>query len=208
MRKSEAYKKLTTTDKFPLLETNEGCLHESTAIAKYFCTLAGKFLGSNAIERSQVDQWVAYANTTLLPTCYTVYKAIFGWAEVEKADYDQASKDLKAYAKVLNTALEGKQFLVGDSASLADVVVGSVLQYAFQTTLDGGFRKAMKNLEPWAARVYGMSEFKAVHGATQLCAKPLKAVTKEAPKEEKKKKEAPAPKPKEEKKEEKKLDNV
>lgn len=66
----------------------------------------------------------------------------------------------------------------------------------------------MKNLEPWAKGVYDLNEYKAVHGAIQLCAKPLKAVTKEAPKEEKKKKEA-APKPKEEKKvEEKKLDNV
>lgn len=131
MRKSDDYKKKTTTDKFPLLETSEGCLHESTAIAKYLCTLAKKFLGNNAVERSQVDQWVAYANTTLFPACYTVYKGIFGWAEVEKADYDQASKDLKAYAKVLNTALEGKKFLVGNSVSLADVVVGSVLMYAF-----------------------------------------------------------------------------
>jgi glutathione S-transferase len=164
MRKSDAYKKLTTTDKFPLLQTEEGCLHESTAICKYFCTLAGKFLGSNAIERSQVDQWVAYANTTLSPCTYTVYKSIFGWAEVDKADYDQASKDLKAYSKTLNTALEGKQFLVGNSLSLADVVVGAVLQYAFQTTLDGGFRKAMKNLEPWAKGVYALNEYKAVHG--------------------------------------------
>jgi len=57
----------------------------------------------------------------------------------------------------------------------------------------------MKNLEPWAKGVYDLNEYKAVHGVIQLCAKPLKAVTKEAPKEEKKKKEA-APKPKEEKK--------
>jgi len=55
-RKTPAYKALTTTDKFPLLQTAEGSLHESSAIAKYFCSLAGgKFLGSTAVERSQVD---------------------------------------------------------------------------------------------------------------------------------------------------------
>lgn len=55
-RKSEEYKKLTTTDKFPLLQTNEGGLHETTAICKYFCALAdNKYLGSNAVQRSQVD---------------------------------------------------------------------------------------------------------------------------------------------------------
>ena len=52
-RKSAEYKKLNTTDKFPLLETKEGGLHESTAICKYFCALAdNKFLGSNAVQRS------------------------------------------------------------------------------------------------------------------------------------------------------------
>jgi glutathione S-transferase len=41
---------LTTTDSFPLLQTSEGNLHESTAIAVYFCQLAGgKYLGSNAV---------------------------------------------------------------------------------------------------------------------------------------------------------------
>jgi elongation factor 1-gamma len=208
MRKSDAYKKLTTTDKFPMLQTDEGCLHESTAICKYLCTVSKKLLGSNAVERSQVDQWVAYCNTQLFPTSYTVYKGIFGWAEVDKADWDQAGKDLKAHAKTLNTALEGKKYLVGNSVSLADLVVASMLQYAFQTTLDGGFRKAMKNLEPWAQSIYGLKEFKSVHGQTQLCAKPLKPVVKEAPKEPKKKAEPAAAKPKEEKKEEKKLDNV
>jgi elongation factor 1-gamma len=52
-RKTPGYKALTTTDKFPLLQTADGCLHESTAIAKYFCTLAGgKFLGTTAVERA------------------------------------------------------------------------------------------------------------------------------------------------------------
>jgi glutathione S-transferase len=52
-RKTPGYKALTTTDKFPLLVTAEGNLHESTAIAKYFCSLAGgKFLGNTPVERS------------------------------------------------------------------------------------------------------------------------------------------------------------
>jgi glutathione S-transferase len=52
-RKTPEYKAITTTDRFPLLQTEHGCLHESTAIAKYFCNLAGgKFLGANASQRS------------------------------------------------------------------------------------------------------------------------------------------------------------
>jgi elongation factor 1-gamma len=65
----------------------------------------------------------------------------------------------------------------------------------------------MKNLEPWALSVFSLKEYMTVHGKVQLCAKALKPVVKEAPKEPKKKAEPVAAKPKEEK-EEKKLDNV
>jgi len=89
--------------------------------------------------------------------------------------------------KVLNTALEGKKFLVGDSISLADVILAAALQNAFQTVLDAGFRKAMKNVEPWIKSVYAVPEYVAVQGSVQLCAKPLKPFNLvEAPKAPKK----------------------
>jgi glutathione S-transferase len=83
-----------------------------------------------------------------------VCQAIFGWAEVRKADYDEASKILKANVKVLNTALEGRKWLVGDEMSIADVAVSQYLSYVLQTVLDGGFRKAMGNVNTWAEACY------------------------------------------------------
>lgn len=81
-RKSDEYKKMTTTDKFPLLQTDEGCIHETSAICKYLCAVSGgKLLGSNAIQRSQVDQWISFLNSSLMGHCMTVYQAVFGWGE-------------------------------------------------------------------------------------------------------------------------------
>ena len=79
---------------------------------------------------------------------------VFGWFPVEKAAYDQCSKDIKAHVKTLNTALEGRKFLVGDSISIADVIVAMSLSMPFQTILDAGFRKAMGNCSNWADSVY------------------------------------------------------
>jgi len=112
--------------------------------------------------------------------------------------------------KVLNTALEGNQFLVGDSVSCADFVVACALKLPFQTVLDAGFRKApvSKNVTAWAERMYKLQPMRNVFGNIQMCAKALKPVVKEEPKEEKKKAAPVAAKPKEEKKVEKKLDNV
>ena len=70
--------------RLPMLETSEGNLYESTAIAKYLCMLQAdsKLLGKNAVERSQVDQWVSYVNSTMGGGVETVCNGIFGWADV------------------------------------------------------------------------------------------------------------------------------
>lgn len=63
------------------------------------------------------------------------------------------------------------------------------LQAAFQTVLDGGFRKAMKNVEAWALANYARPEYVAVNGNVHMAGKALKPsgliepvkVKKEAP---------------------------
>lgn len=171
---------MTTTGKFPLLQTAEGTIHESTAIAKYFCTLAGgKFLGNGPVERAQVDQWIAFSNTSVFPNFMTVNTAVFGWGEIMKADFDEAVKALKAHVKTLNTHLEGKKFLVGDSLTIADVTIANMFLYPFQTVLDAGFRKAMKNVVAWSDSIYQLDSFVKITGKVQLAAKALKPTLKE-----------------------------
>ena len=206
-KKSDKYKKINPRVQFPMLETDEGILYETTAICKYFCQVSGKLLGSNAVERSQVDQWVSYSNSTVAPTTFPVYCGIFGWSEVGEKDYNEASKNLKSQVKVLNTALEGKKYLVGNDLTLADLIMANTLQYGFQTVLDGGFRKAMKNIETWATSIYALPDYVDISGKIIMAAKPLKAVTVAEKKPEKKAAPAAA-KAEAPKKEEKKLDNV
>ena len=81
---------------------------------------------------------------------------------------------MKNDIKTINTALEGKKYLVGDELTIADVIVASNLMYSLQTILDGGFRKAMKNIDSWAKSVYELPAFVSVHGHVKLCDKALK----------------------------------
>jgi len=106
--KSADFKAMNSTDNLPLLKTAEGSLQEASAIIKYLCSLSGKMLGSNEVERSLVDQWFAYVNTTMRGTVNQVNNGIFGTAEITQAAYNDANKNLKNQLKVLNTALEGK----------------------------------------------------------------------------------------------------
>ena len=91
--------------------------------------------------------------------------------------------------------------------TLADLIVGLFLSYMFQTILDAGFRKAMKNVGPWASRVYSHEAIVKILGQIRMCEKPLKPVLVVEKKEEKKK-EAPKPKAEAAAPVEKKLDNV
>jgi elongation factor 1-gamma len=100
-------------------------------------------------------------------------------------------KNLKNDIKTINTALEGKKYLVGDELTIADVIVASNLMYSLQTVLDGGFRKAMKNIDSWAKSVYELPAFVSVHGHVKLCDKALKPFKLVEEKKEEKKKEAP-----------------
>ena len=63
--------------------------------------------------------------------------------------------------------------------------------YSLQTVLDGGFRKAMKNIDSWAKSVYELPAFVSVHGHVKLCDKALKPFKLVEEKKEEKKKEAP-----------------
>lgn len=96
--------------------------------------------------------------------------------------------------KIINTELDGKKFLVGGEATLADVVVALALMESLQTVLDGGFRKAMKNVEAWASSILELPSILKVFGKVQMCSKPLKPFCKIEAKPEKKAAPAPAKK--------------
>jgi len=52
---SKEYKAINITGKFPMLETPEGNLNESIAIAKYLASGHATLLGTNHVERAQID---------------------------------------------------------------------------------------------------------------------------------------------------------
>jgi len=70
---------------------------------------------------------MAYTATTLAPSIHKVMTGIFGTGDILKSEWEEASKDLKSYIKVLNTALEGQKWLAGAEMSFADLYVAGAL---------------------------------------------------------------------------------
>lgn len=111
-----------------ILETPLGDIGSTNAICKFISgSGSSKLLGASAINKSHVDQWLAWRETTLAPCWSVVAAGVFGHGGIHKADYDEQQKKLKEHMKTLNTALEGKKWLAGDDITLADIVLATSL---------------------------------------------------------------------------------
>jgi glutathione S-transferase len=70
---------------------------------------------------------MAYTTSTLAPSIHKVMIGIYGTGDILKSEWEEASKDLKSYIKVLNNALEGQKWLAGAEMSFADLYVAGAL---------------------------------------------------------------------------------
>jgi len=187
---------------FPMLELDSGeIIAESTAICSYFGRL-GAAGGVTPFEQAKCDEWVAFTQTSIMKGIRPVYMGVFGNVEIPSATFAKDINFLKAQAKILNTYLKDRSFLVGDKMTIADAVVAGFLVIAFQTVFDGGFRKGMSNLTAWFTKCIGTDAFVNNMGHIKMTDKAMKAFDSKAVA-----KAAPAPK-KAAKKEEDDLDDL
>jgi glutathione S-transferase len=107
------YLAINPTGKVPSIVDGDFQLWESGAILLYLAEKYGN-LSTNAEEKAQFTKWLFYANSTLL-------MGIF----IEKNREVEMPKLLPP----LNDLLSKQSFLVGDSFSVADIAVGSVLYF-------------------------------------------------------------------------------
>ncbi len=133
--KSAHYLKVHPLGLVPAIEVAGATLFESTAIVGY---LADKFLDKKLApalaskDRALYWQWMMYGAVTLEVPVMTYFMHTVKLPEAARNAglAEEAIKTFKANAAVVNDALTGKPFLVGDSFTAADVVVGSTLIFA------------------------------------------------------------------------------
>jgi elongation factor 1-gamma len=182
--------------KVPVLETKEGCIWESNAIARYVARLDPntKLFGSNAFENALVEQWLDFAGAEVtLPLRVWIYP-ILGYMENHPEATNKAKADIRKVLSILNDYLADKTFLVGERITLADIVVAVSMVYLYKLVLDPGFRKPFVNNNRWFLTCINQPQFQEVIGEVVLCSK--MSVAKSSQVEEKKKQEAPKEKPK------------
>ncbi|KAI6141812.1 glutathione S-transferase C-terminal-like protein [Pisolithus tinctorius] len=134
--------------KIPAFEDNEGFkLIEGATIARYVSSLVPQagLLGRNAKETAQIDQWIHFAETEIQIPGTNIYigmvsKYLPGFGEEECKYYRGfIGRSLKFLEDYLTSRPSG--LLVGDTLTLADIVVATAVMRAGQTVCGTKERK-------------------------------------------------------------------
>lgn len=199
--KKEEFLQKSPTARVPVLETPQGTIFESNAIARYIARIRRdtELYGATFFESGQVDSWIDFSAHELEVPAMMWYYPVLGYMPFNAAATAKAKEDLKRALAVLERHLLHRTYLVGNKVTLADITVASALVYPFKLVLDKDFRKPFSNVVRWFTTIVNQKEFQAVVGEVPLVDKAHLAAgdapaKKEAPKKEAKKetkKEAP-----------------
>jgi len=201
--KSEEFLKNNPTGKVPVLETEHGFISESNAIVRYIAREAKPVLyGKSNLDAGLIDQWIEFAATEVeLPSFAWIFP-IQGIIPNNPLATKKAQEDVKKVLQILDSHLLSRTYIVGNTVTLADIVLAISLLQLYQLVLDPTFRGPFVNVNRWFSTIVNQPEVHAILGEVKLSEKAQVAATaakeKKAPKEAK-----PQPQKEEKKKEEK-----
>jgi len=162
--------------------------------------------GKNAFEAGLIDQWLDFSSSEVELASVAWLFPIQGIIPNNPLATKKAQDDIKKILTIFDSHLLTRTFFVGNSITLADIVLGTSLVQLYQLVLDPAFRGQFVNVNRWFVTLVNQPEFKAVLGEVHLAEKAAVAAAKEkAPKEKKEKpvkQEQPKKKEKEQPKEE------
>jgi glutathione S-transferase len=127
--RSEAHLARHPLGRVPVIEDDDGFVFESAAICMHLADLypqAGLMPPTGTHQRALAYQWSVFAPSELEPPL--IEAAMFG-----QTDPERAAKARNRYAKAADAvaqSLDGRDFLVGEHFTVADVLITSALAFA------------------------------------------------------------------------------
>jgi glutathione S-transferase len=146
-RRGEEHASRHPLGRVPVIEDDEGFVFESLAILLHIADLhpeAGLMPPPGSHDRALAYQWSVFAMTELEPAVLEVFRS-------RRAEDDErisaARTDFGDAAAVVENALEGREYLVGDGFTVADLVCAAVLLFARRAELIDGLPSIAAYLE-------------------------------------------------------------
>jgi len=188
--------------RIPVLETDQGCIFSTSAIARYLARLRRDLglYGQTLLESGAIDSWTDFCTHEL----EVPLGAWLQQANVPPAVVERAKGDVSKALTVLDNHLLHFTFMAGDQITLADISVCCTIHNGMSQVLTSAFLSPFGNLRRWFslcmaqpefAKVLGKAEMGSAPAASKAAPAPAKKEAAPAKKEAAPKKEAAAPKP-------------
>lgn len=181
--KTPEFLKKNPFGKVPTLDTPQGCVFESNAIARHVARLKDTGLfGGSVFETAKIDQWIEFFTWEVDLQIYAWVLPLLHYGPYDKQKEEAAKDALKKPLKVVEDLLQTQTFLVGDRITLADVIATCNLYLGFWKVFGKEWRAEHPNITRYFLTCVNQPEFKKVIGEVSLPDTPLQYT---APKESK-----------------------
>ncbi|MEW9920854.1 glutathione S-transferase family protein [Marimonas sp. MJW-29] len=144
----------------PVMIDGDVKLTQSGVIQDYVSEKSGKFGGKNAAERREVLRWVLWDNHKL-SSMAGMTRFLMNFLPEDKRPAEVIAFNqgrLKAAYEVLNNHLEGRDWIVGDGITNADISCCGYLYYPEPFGFD---RAHWHNIDAWLSRIAEQPGWKA-----------------------------------------------
>jgi len=154
-QKKPEYLALNPNGKVPLVVDEGVPIFESLAILIYLGERYGVEKGlfpEASMKRAEALKWMAWASVTLGETGFRILRNTsdrFPAEERNAASAERAKKEIAEELAILDKQLEGKEYLVGDTFTLADLALAGFVPFFARIGVDLG---PFKNIQAWVGR--------------------------------------------------------
>jgi glutathione S-transferase len=146
--------RLNPAGKLPVLVDGDLVLTESAAIVMYLAEKYGArgLMPADLTERAQAYRWSLFAVTELEQPLWRIARHTFLYPEDKRLPEDiaLAGEEFVEMAAILDRHMDGREFIVGDSMTIADCITAYVLDWGNENELIDG----CPNLKAYLERMY------------------------------------------------------
>ncbi|XP_021891633.1 LOW QUALITY PROTEIN: elongation factor 1-gamma-like [Carica papaya] len=199
--KTSEFLKMNPIGKVPVLETPDGTVFESNAIARYVTRLKADnpLYGSSIIDYAHVEQWIDFASLEIDANLISWFKPRMGRVVYLPPAEEAAIAALKRALDALNSHLASNTYLVGHSVTLADIVMTCNLLLGFNHLMTKAFTSEFPHVERYFWTMVNQPNFKKIIGEAKQAESVMPVQSAKKPSQPK---ESAKPKPKDEPKKE------
>lgn len=148
-----SFRTMNPHGRVPVIDDGGIIVWESHAILRYLAARHGapRFWQQDPAKRAPVDQWMDWSQTVLLPDFLNgIFWGYYRTPETQRnmarvnAKIESTGRDMR----MLDRLLEGRDFMLGDDLTLADIPAGTALFRYFNIDIA---RPRVPNVERWYA---------------------------------------------------------